>query len=103
MKKYDLNNLISPGEMLIVSEWLEWAKTQTGMESTITFQVANARKPLAAVSRIVAKGNRVVFGPRESYIENIASGKRVPIEEQNGTYGIDVEYIGEIPLFSGQA
>ena len=45
-----------------------------GTKSNILFQVTDAKKPLASVSKIVAKGNRVVFAPDRSYIENIQSG-----------------------------
>ena len=52
-----------------------------GVKSNILFQVTDARKPLASVSKIVAKGNRVVFAPDRSYIENLQSGKRIDMEE----------------------
>ena len=41
------------------------------------------------------KGNRVVFGEMASYIENVKTGKRVPIELHSGTYQLDVEYVME--------
>ena len=42
-------------------------------------EVCDVRKALAAVSRITAKGNRVVFGSEseESYIQNVATGKMI--------------------------
>ena len=68
-------------------------RTKDGRSSNITFQVTSARKPLVSVSRIVQKGNKVIFAPGNSYIENMASGKRIELEEINGTYHIDVEYL----------
>ena len=68
-------------------------RTKDGRNSNITFQVTSARKPLVSVSRIVQKGNKVIFAPGNSYIENMASGKRIELEEINGTYHIDVEYL----------
>ena len=59
----------------------------------ITFQVTDATRPLAAVSKIVQKGNRVVFDPRGSYIENIKSGQQIGLIEVGGTYQMDVEYV----------
>ena len=35
----------------------------------------------------------MIFAPGNSYIENMASGKRIELEEINGTYHIDVEYL----------
>lgn len=58
--------------------------------STLDSTRSNTSKTLAAVSHIVAKGHRVVFGPNNCYIE-IADGKRVPIQEENGDYVIDVD------------
>ena len=70
-------------------------KTKSGMESNMVFQVTDARKPLASVSKIVEKGNRVVFSPTGSYIENIQTGKKAALEEANGTYHLDVKYLSE--------
>jgi len=70
-------------------------KTSDGAESNVVFQVTHARKPLASVSKMVKKGNRVIFSPSGSYIENIATKKRIDMQEVNGTYQIDVEYLAE--------
>jgi len=77
-------------------------KTINGKKSSITFQVAQVRKPLASVARIVDKGNVVVFGPKESYIQNIKTQEKVPVERRNGTYHIDVEYLIEEEGFHRQ-
>ena len=68
-------------------------RTKDGGTSSVVFQVTHARKPLASLSRIVQKGNRVVFGGDESYIENVGTGRRVPITFENGTYHMDVEFL----------
>ena len=60
---------------------------------SITFQVTDATKPLAAVSKMVKKGNRVVFDPQRSYIENIQTGKQINLIEVGGTYQMEVEYM----------
>ena len=56
------------------------------------FQVADAvNKPLGADSRIVSRGNRVVFDDEwnGSYIENKINGKRVLLRQENGVYVLD--------------
>ena len=68
-------------------------QTKDGTVNAITFQATAVRKPLAAVSRIVEKGNRVVFSPTENYVMNLATGKRMEIEQENGTYVMNVQYI----------
>ena len=49
-------------------------------------------------SRMVRKGNKFVFGPDEAYIENVATGKRIMMQENNGTYEVDVVYLGDQPF-----
>ena len=60
---------------------------------SIVFQVTDVTKPLAAVSRIVDKGNVVQFGPRpeDNFIRS-ESGKKIQIRRERGTYVIDVEF-----------
>ena len=61
----------------------------------MNFQVTEVKKPLAAVWRIAAQGNRVIFGPgpRDNYIENIATGKKTHMEQKGGSYVLAVEYL----------
>ena len=75
-------------------------QTPEGGESNVVFQVTHARKPLVSVSRMVRKSNKVVFGPDEAYIENVATGRRI-IMQENGAYEVDVVYLGDQP-FPGQ-
>ncbi len=56
-------------------------------------QVTHARKPSASVSKIVKKGNAVVFSPTGSYVENTAAGTVIGVIEETGTYLIDVEHL----------
>ena len=75
-----------------------------GPINSMNFQCTNVRKPLASVSRIVAKGNRVVFDNDESYIENKRTGKKVKLELEGGTYVMNVELLdmtGQDPNESG--
>ena len=65
--------------------------------------VADVRKPLAAVSAIVAAGNEVVFGAGErgSFIRNPRTGEKVHLKEERGTYTMEVD--PGPPGFTGQA
>jgi hypothetical protein len=65
-----------------------------GRSCSMKYNVTDVRKPLAAVSAIVDEGNIVVFKPglRTSYIENIASGEKLPLLRENGTYVLEMEY-----------
>lgn len=67
--------------------------TKDGTRSGIVFQITHTRKPLASVSKIVKKGNSVTFSPEGSHILNLRTGRKIDIEEANGTYYIDVEYM----------
>ena len=83
------------GKMPNLGEKKVFFRTKDGMESNVVFQVTHARKPLASVSKIVRKGNRVIFSPTGSYIENIESGKKIELDEANGTYHMDVEFLAK--------
>ena len=64
-------------------------------EKAMGFQVTDVRKPLAAVSRIVDKGNRVIFGPKpeDNYIMNIQTGKKMFMKREKGVYILDVGFL----------
>jgi hypothetical protein len=76
-------------------------------QSGMCFHVARVQKPLASAAKVVAAGNRIVMVPDggESFIENIASGERLAMRVERGTYVFDVEYEdgeeGSITLDSG--
>ncbi len=61
----------------------------------ITFQVAEVSKPLASVSRILDKGNRVVFdrGPHGAYIQNERTCSWFPLKEEKGTFIMEVNWL----------
>ena len=59
------------------------------------FQRTTVKKPLASVSRIVEKGNKVVFDENGGFIENLKTGKKIKIVRNNGTFAIEVEYLVE--------
>ena len=65
--------------------------------------MSDVQKPLAAVWRIAERGNRVCFGPdpRDNYIENIASGKKINMIRKGGSYVVEAKFVVE--GFGGQA
>ena len=62
--------------------------------NSITFQVMEVGMPLAAVSRILDKGNTVVFsrGSFGSYFRNDKTGEKTPLKEEKGTFVLEVDY-----------
>jgi len=74
-----------------------------GKRKSMNFQVTDCKKPLASVSKIVDKGNRVVFDSEGSYIENKATGEIMKLERERGTYVMIVEYetSGDVATASG--
>ena len=68
--------------------------TEDGKPLGLTLQVAEVSKPLAAVRKMCAAGNRVTFDedPGDEryggYIENKKTGSRTQIHKQGGTYGL---------------
>ena len=52
----------------------------------------DVKKPLAAASRITAKGNRIVLddATSKSYIENKATGVKIPLKLENGVYMMEM-------------
>ena len=68
----------------------EWRKRMR-----IKFQVADVKKPLMAVKRIVENGNRVVFSESGSFIINNKTGEKLKLRENGrGSYLMDVEFVG---------
>ena len=77
----------------------------------IMFQVTEVGKPLASVSKILDKGNVVVFsrGKKGSYILNEKTGSKIALKEDKGTFVMDVEFYqpegetkGRVPGFTRQ-
>ena len=72
-----------------------------GVAGSMAFQATtDVKKPLASASRITAKGNRIVLddATHESYIENKASGFRIPLRIENGVYIMEMA----VTPFQGQ-
>ena len=66
---------------------------------SMSFQAIDSlQKPLASAARITEKGNQIVFNDAEgkSYIQNHATGKKVPLQKENGVYVMNVEYLSEM-------
>ena len=64
-----------------------------GIHTQMAFQsTTQVKKPLAAASKITAKGNRIVLDGLDSisYIENKATGVRIPLKIENGVYVMEV-------------
>ena len=68
--------------------------TESNVMNKITFQVTEVGKPLASVSRILDKGNTVVFSRNKggSYILNEKSGSKIELKEEKGTFVMNVEF-----------
>ena len=52
----------------------------------------HVKKPLAAAPRITQNGNRIILDDEDSpsYIENKATGIRIPFKIENGIYVMEV-------------
>ena len=67
--------------------------TSGGKLASMAFQATtDIRKPLAAASKIAAKGNRIVLDDAESdsLIENKKTGTRIPLTIENGVYMMEM-------------
>ena len=62
-----------------------------GAMCEMKFHVTDTTKPLAAAMAVVKMGNRVVLDMDGSYIENKATGERIILQEEGGTYVFEVE------------
>ena len=57
-----------------------------GSVRSITAQVCDVNKALLSVKKMVVAGNRVVFDPEGSYIDDRQSGERMWMTEEDGMY-----------------
>ena len=62
------------------------AATETGMLRRMKAQVCDVSKPLLSVKRILQAGNRVVFDPEGSYIEDKETGEISNLKEDGGMF-----------------
>ena len=61
--------------------------------NSIVFQATDVRKPLAAVSRILDKGNKVVSSRYGSFKQNEKSGRKIELKEENGVFVVEVVFV----------
>ena len=70
-----------------------------GKQMALSFQVAEVKKPLLSVSRVVEKGNEVRFGPGKegNYIRNTKTGDKFVLRPNGkGSYLMDVKFPGGV-------
>jgi hypothetical protein len=74
-------------------------------KAAMKFHVAAVQRPLASAVKVVQAGNRVVMARDGAYIQNEATGEKMPLRVERGTFVFDVEYCdgspGTITLDSG--
>jgi len=63
-----------------------------GKLKAMDFQVTDCKKPLASVAKIIDRGNSVVFDKDGSYILNKATGEKIVLERERGTFVMVVEF-----------
>jgi hypothetical protein len=98
----------SGGAMGHYGERLAKFQVEGGKESAImslNFQVSDVQKPLAAVRRIVEKGNTVHFGPNaeDNFIRSATSGAKIMMVKKGGSYVVPAELMVEELGFTGRA
>ena len=73
--------------------------------SSIRFNVANVQRPLAAASKVIEAGNRVIMEPGGGYIQNVTTGEKIKLRVDRGVYVFDVKFSegdrGVVALDSG--
>ena len=67
------------------------AVSEEGVTRGIVAQVCDVNKALLSVSKIVAAGNKVVFGKGESYIEDGQTGEKMWLTAKDGVYVLDAK------------
>ena len=87
---------------------VNFAGVDEGLKMKLRFQVADVKKPLMSVKRIVEQGNHVGFGPGEgdNYILNKESCNKMALKSNGkGSYLMQVRFVGgektEITVDSG--
>ena len=64
--------------------------TGDGINTELSLQMADVTKTLLSVKRMTSAGNRVVFDPEGSFVENKTTGCKTKIHEDDGTYSMVV-------------
>jgi hypothetical protein len=64
----------------------------------LRLQVTDVKKPLLSVRRLTEKGNIVRFSdePGGSYVENVATGKRIAMEKRGGSFVIRAQFVKQV-------
>lgn len=85
------------------TKYIKFQPKDGGGECEMKFHVTDTTKPLASAAAIVKMGNKVVMecGAGKSYIENIATRKRIMLRESGGTFVFDAECLVD-SVFSGR-
>ncbi len=65
-------------------------ENEDGSTAAMNFRIASVTKPLASVSGIVKRNNKVVFAPGDSFIENLDTGRKVQLVEEKGAYVLTI-------------
>ena len=73
--------------------------TDDGRPLKLEAEVSDVKRALGSVRRLCEKGNRVVFDPRGSYIENVEAGQRTPMNDNGKGYKVKIW----VPDFTRQA
>ena len=67
--------------------------------------MANVQRPLAAASKVIEAGNRVIMEPGGGYIQNVTTGEKIKLRVDRGVYVFDVKLAegerGVVALDSG--
>ena len=78
---------------------------KTMRKASMKFHVAKVQRPLASAAKVVEAGNRIVMEKGGSFIETVATGEKMKLRVERGTYVFDVKYNngeeGTITLDSG--
>ena len=64
--------------------------TENGVKAKMEIQVAEVRRGLASIPKMVEEDNDVVFSKRGSYIKNIPTGAVTPMRKANGVMEFDL-------------
>ena len=70
----------------------EGEKTKWTGKASIRFNIADVQRPLAAASKVVQKGNRVVTEADVGFIQNIATGEKINLRADRGVYVFFVRF-----------
>ncbi len=77
-------------EIAVMGE-VELEFVRSGRTCSMMFLDANVKRPLASVSAIIGQGNRAVFDPRESYVESVSTGQRLPMLRKRGVFVTELQ------------